>query len=173
MDAQAAVTQVEVLERDLGADAYEANILDSLLYPKWPGQFTNYPAFLSLILSVGHLRDEFKQDANHLLTARLQKGPGSPQIVNQLLNLPREGTEKTRSIHYVDPTKDVLPNRNNGWIFIDSKDLFEVRGEEKSVFLVTNIDTGWWQGGFRFGGVDLIRMVQKWAARGSKRKEKD
>lgn len=58
--------KVEVLERDLGADAYEANILDPLLYPKWPGQFTDYPAFPSLILSVGYLRDEFKQDANHL-----------------------------------------------------------------------------------------------------------
>jgi hypothetical protein len=173
LDAQAAATQLDALEQDLGADAYGANLSNPLLYPEWPGQFTDYPAFSSLVLSAGYLRDEFKKVASNVLDDKLQKGPGSPQIADQLLRPPAKETDKTRSIHYVEPKNEYLPNRDKGWIFIDSKDLFEVRDGLEPVFLVTNIDTGWWQGGFRFGGVDLVRIVQNPAPRGSKGKGRD
>jgi hypothetical protein len=169
LDTQA----MAVFKQDLGAAAYIANLSNPLLYPEWPGQLTDYPAFSSLVLSAGYLRTKFEKYASNLVDAELQKGPGSPQIADQLLRPPSKEFDKTRSIHYVQPKDGYLPNRDKGWIFIDSKELFEVRDESKPVFLVTNIDTGWWQGGFRFGGVDLIRMVHNKTGRRSKRQEED
>ena len=155
---------MEAIEQISGTAVFGANLSNPLLYPEWPGQLTDYPAFPSLVLSAGYLRDEFKEDAKNFskVNDKLGKGPGSPQIADQLLCPPDEKTGKTRNIHYVEPSTEHLPNRDKGWVFVDSKELFEVKAKAKSqpVFLVTNIDTGWWQGGFRFGGVDLISMVR-------------
>jgi hypothetical protein len=153
---------MEAIEQISDTAVFDANLSNPLLYPEWPGQLTDYPAFPSLVLSAGYLRDEFKKYAKNLLNVndKLRKGPGSPQIADQLLCPPEKGSDKTRNIHYVKPNIEHLPNRDKGWVFIDSKELFEVKAKSQPVFLVTNIDTGWWQGGFRFGGVDLISMVR-------------
>lgn len=49
---------------------------------------------------------------------------------------------------------------DEGWCQFQFPGLLQVNQRQDPCFVIENIDTGGWQGGFRFGGVELIKVDQ-------------
>ncbi|GIJ91957.1 hypothetical protein Asppvi_010932 [Aspergillus pseudoviridinutans] len=122
-------------------------------FPTWNGaEEASYPHRPLLRFSVGYGRSP-RQISDYRLDYRL----GHPSFADQVLL--QTNDDHLRLDHMVD-SKEYWSNTESGWMNIKSEGIFELVRGRNPVFVVSNIDTGDWQGDFRFGGVEL-RLVSE------------
>lgn len=121
-------------------------------FPRWPGHDeASYPHCPALRLSIGYGRSP-----RHVKDYQLLYGLNKEPIADQVL-LPRSACCPRLDL-FVDP-HTYHSNKDNGWINLENQEeRFEIVSGRQPVLVVSNIDTGSWQGGFRFGGVELQRV---------------
>ncbi|GKZ31188.1 hypothetical protein AbraIFM66950_011400 [Aspergillus brasiliensis] len=123
-------------------------------FPLWDGaDEASYPHRPLLRFSVGYGRSP-RQISDYKLDYQL----GHLSFADQVLLQTNE--DHLRLDHMVD-SKEYWSNKDSGWISIKSQGYFELVRGRNPVFVVSNIDTGDWQGGFRFGGVELKFVSEK------------
>jgi hypothetical protein len=120
-------------------------------FPRWPGEsIPSLPHRPLLRFSIG-----YGSSSRRVFDYQLKYGLGQEAVADQVL-LPNR---------HASPRLDMFMTANtywksidNGWLRIQGDELFEVVDGRQPVIVISNIDTGDWQGGFRFGGVELRRV---------------
>ena len=162
--------QGKVTEREVELQTYMADNPQSrfnslgyknpLGYPIWELATPDYPRTPVLQFSIGYkavissVREYFKKS----IMTGYRRGK---QLCDQVLLSPGAGTsEPDSSVSRLDidvVSEKCLELKDKGWVHIESEKKFKVVRGGHVVFAVSNFDNGQWQGGFRFGGVELIR----------------
>ena len=75
----------------------------------------------------------------------IEYGPSRVSVADQVLS---ETSEPHLRLDHMATSKQFLHNTRSGWLEIKSDGLFEVVQGRAPAFIVSNIDTGGWQGGF-------------------------
>jgi hypothetical protein len=121
---------------------------NSMRFPVWPGHTEpSYSGRPLLRLSAGYGRLPFA-----VAEYSIKYGPGLVSVSDQVL---LETSEQHLRLDHMVTSKHFLNNTRSGWLEIKSDGIFEVVKGRAPVFMVSNIDTGDWQGGFRFSGIEL------------------
>lgn len=120
-------------------------------YPTYTGEIT--PAFPRppvLVFSAGYLK------VPELESLKLAYGSGQEKLPDQVL---ADGKHWPR-VECMLRQKTYFERLDKGWFYFtgESDDEFDVLEGHSPVFLVTMLDDGGWKGGFRFGGIDLVRV---------------
>lgn len=127
--------------------AVDGGYKNPMRFPHWDGEDdTSYPNRPLLRFSVGYgklPRRVAEYDLDYSL--------GHVSIADQVLL----GSNEHLRVDHLVSSKEYWENTSSGWMNIKSEGSFEIVRGRPPIFVVSNIDTGDWQGGFRFGGVEL------------------
>ena len=146
------------LENDPNNDGDYPN---PLRFPVWPDHKSPaYPDRPLLHLSAGYGRLPYA-----IADYNITYGPGQASVADQVL---LELSEPHLRLDHVVTSMQYYRNTQSGWIDIKSDGLFEVVQGRAPAFVVSNLDTGGWQGGFRFGGVELRALQASQTPQGYK-----
>lgn len=116
-------------------------------FPQWPNEdHPSWPYRPTLRLSVG-----YGTLPRHVKDYHIKGQLGDPSIADQVL-CPK--SDSCPRLDYLIHSSEYWRYIDCGWRNIDAGE-FEIIDGRPPVFLVTNIFHGDWQGGFRFGGVEL------------------
>lgn len=130
---------------------YLPRFRNPMRFPVWPeSDGPSFPHRPTLKFSAGYGASPRK-----VRDYQLVYGLGQRQIADQVL-LP--ALDSIPRLDHLVTASDYWSHIDSGWIGIESSELFEIVEGRLPVFVVSNIDTGDWQGGFRFGGLDLHKV---------------
>jgi hypothetical protein len=147
------------LDGSLEYDTPDGDFTNPMRFPVWPDHNEpSYPGRPLLRLSAGYGRLPYA-----VADYSIRYGPGCVSVADQVL---LETPELHLRLDHMVTSKQFHDNKSSGWLEIKSDGLFEVIQGQAPIFIVSNIDTGGWQGGFRFGGVELRRWQAPRARQG-------
>lgn len=143
-----------VVNEDESSSLNDASCRNPFKFPKWPDEPNpSLPNRPLLRLSIG-----YGSSPRRVSKYELRYGLGQHALADQVLLPALKESMSVPRLDYFVTANEYWQNIDNGWLSIESEGLFEVLDGRPPVLTVTNIDTGDWQGGFRFGGVELRRL---------------
>jgi len=140
-----AIAALEHLE-----DQPETDRANPFNFPNWrTNSQPDRPARPVLCFGIGYALSS--SESVYASAKEFQYGRGAPLLADQALE------KKGRVLRWLDQ-HEYFALRDQGWIGLVAEGFrVKERSPTQPVLVVCNVDNGNWCGGFRFGGVDLIR----------------